>query len=125
MRLGITASGGRVTLRAKEEELTLSGAYVETAAADFIPDRAIVLGIASRTTLAITGATSYAVGTSSNATQFGDTLGIALGSSNIGIIGPAGFYADTKARVTANGGSFTAGKVRLIVYFMEMSAPTA
>ena len=26
-------------------------------------------------------------------------------------------------RVTANGGSFTAGKVRLVVYFLEMSAP--
>jgi len=26
--------------------------------------------------------------------------------------------------VTANGGSFTAGKVRLIVYFLEMSVPS-
>jgi hypothetical protein len=27
-------------------------------------------------------------------------------------------------RVTANGGNFTGGKVRLIVYFLEMSVPT-
>ena len=33
------------------------------------------------------------------------------------------FDADTKVRVTANGGNFTAGKVRLIVYFIEMAAP--
>jgi Protein of unknown function (DUF2793) len=123
--IALTASGGRVTLRAKEEELTLTGAYVETSDSAFIPNRSIVLGVASRTTLAITGATSYGVGTASNTTQFGDTLGIALGSTNIGVIGPAGFYADTTARVTANGGSFSAGKVRLIVYFIEMSAPTA
>ena len=123
--VALTANGGRVTLRAKEEELTLTGAYVETADAAFVPDRAIVLGVASRTTLAITGATSYAVGTATNATQFGDLLNVALGSSNVGTIGPAGFYADTKARVTANGGSFSAGKVRLIVYFIEMAAPTA
>jgi hypothetical protein len=123
--VALTAHGGRVTLRAKEEELTLTGAYVETADAAFIPDRAIVLGVAARTTLAITGATSYGVGVAANATQFGNLLSIALGASNVGVIGPAGFYSDTKARVTANGGNFTAGKVRLVVYFLEMSAPTA
>jgi len=123
--IALTPNGGRVTLRAKEEELTLTGAYVETADAAFIPDRAIVLGVASRTTLAIAGATSYAVGTASNTTQFGDLLGVALGSTNVGVIGPTGLYADTKVRVTANGSSFTAGKVRLVCYFLEMTAPTA
>jgi hypothetical protein len=123
--IALTPGGGRVTLRAKEEELTLAGAFVETADAVFIPDRAIVLGVASRTTQAITGATSYAVGTAANTTQFGDLLNIALGSTNVGVVGPAGIYADTKARVTANGGSFSGGKVRLVAYFLEMSAPTS
>jgi len=123
--IALTANGGRVTLRAKEEELTLSGAYVETSDSAFIPNRAIVLGVASRTTLAIAGATSYAVGIAGEATKFGDLLGIALGSSNVGVIGPTGFYADTRVRVTANGGSFSAGKVRLVVYFIEISAPSA
>jgi hypothetical protein len=123
--IALTAHGGRVTLRAKEEELTLGGAYVETADTAFIPDRAIVLGVAARTTAAIAGATSYGVGTAANTTQFGDLLGIALGSTNVGVIGPAGVYADTRVRVTANGGAFTAGKVRLVVYFLEMSAPSA
>ena len=123
--IALAASGGRVTLRAKEEELTLSGAYVETADAAFIPNRAIVLGVAARTTLAITGATSYGVGVAANTTQFGNLLAVTLGATNVGVIGPAGFYADTKVRVSANGGTFTAGKVRLVVYFLEMSAPTA
>jgi hypothetical protein len=123
--LALTASGGRVTLRAKEEELTLSGAYTETADSAFIPDRSIVLGVAARTTLAITGATSYGVGTGAESAKFGDLLGIALDSTNIGAIGPAAYYADTKVRVTANGGNFTAGKVRLVCYFLEMSAPSA
>jgi hypothetical protein len=123
--IALTAHGGRVTLRAKEEELTLTGAFVETADAAFIADRAIVLGVASRTTLAITGASSYGVGIAGNATQFGNLLGIALGSTNNGVIGPTAFYADTKIRVTANGGNFTAGKVRLIVYFLEMSIPAS
>jgi hypothetical protein len=123
--IALTANGGRVTLRAREEDVPLTGAYVETADAAFIPDRAVVFGVAARTTLAITGATSYGVGVASNTTQFGDLLGVALGSTNVGAIGPAGFYADTKVRVTANGGNFTAGKVRLVVYFLEMSAPSA
>lgn len=123
--VALTANGGRVTLRAKEEELTLSGAYVETSDAAFIPNRAIVLGVASRTTLAIAGATSYAVGIAGDTSKFGDLLGIAPGATNVGVIGPTGLYADTPVRVTANGGSFSAGKVRLIVYFLEMSAPSA
>ena len=123
--VALTAHGGRVTLRAKEEDVTLTGAYVETADAAFIPNRAIVLGVASRTTLAVTGATSYGVGTAANSTQFGDLLSVAPGSTNVGVIGPTANYADTRVRVTANGGSFTAGKVRLVVYFLEMSAPGA
>jgi hypothetical protein len=123
--IALTAHGGRVTLRAKEEELTLAGAFVETVDTAFIADRAIVLGVASRTTLAITGASSYGVGIAGNTTQFGNLLGVALGSTNNGVIGPTAFYADTKVRVTANGGNFTAGKVRLIVYFLEMSIPAS
>jgi hypothetical protein len=123
--VALTEHGARVTLRAKEEELTLSGAFAETADAAFIPDRAIVLGVAARTTLAVTGATSYSVGIAGEADKFGDLLDIALGSSNVGVIGPAPFYADTKVRVTANGANFTGGKVRLVCTFIEMSAPAS
>jgi len=121
--MAFTAHGGCVALRAKEEELTLSGAFVETADAAFIADRAIVLGVASRTTAAIAGAASYSVGIASDTTKFGNLLGIAAGSTNVGVIGPTAYYADTRVRVTANGGGFTGGKVRLIVYSMEMAAP--
>jgi hypothetical protein len=121
--IALTAHGGRVTLRAKEEELILGGAFTETADPAFIPDRAVVLGVASRTTLSISGAVSYGVGIIGNLTQFGNLLGVALGSTNNGVIGPTAFYADTKVRVTANGGNFTAGKVRLVVYFLEMLVP--
>ena len=121
--VAFSAHGGRVTLRAREEELTLSGAFVETVDAAFIPDRAIVLGVSSRTTQAITGATSYSVGVSVDATKFGALLNVALGATNVGVIGPTAYYADTRVRVTATGPNFTGGKVRLIVYFMEMSAP--
>ena len=76
--VALTAHGGRVTLRAKEEELDLSGAFTETTDPAFIPDRAIVLGVASRTTLPGTGATSYGVGVDGNSTQFGSLLALHL-----------------------------------------------
>jgi hypothetical protein len=123
--IALTAHGGRITLRAKEIEVTLTGAYTDTTDAAFIPNRAIVLGVASRTTLAITGASSYAVGVSGDTSKFGGSLGISLGSTNIGVIGPTAFYSDTAVRITAAGSNFTGGKVRLVVYFLEMVAPTS
>jgi len=123
--IALTAHGGRVTIRAKEEELTLSGAFVETADVSFIPDRAIVLGVSARTTQAISGATSYGVGISGDATKFGNLLGVALGSTNVGVIGPTAFYADTKVRITANGSNFIDGKVRLMCCYLEMNAPAS
>jgi hypothetical protein len=65
------------------------------------------------------------VGISGEADKFGGLLGVALGSNNIGVIGPTAYYSDTKVRATANGSNFTGGKVRLVVYFLEMTAPTA
>ena len=121
--IALTAHDGRITLRAKEEEVAVSGAFTDTTDAAFIPDRAVVIGVASRTTQAITSATSYGVGIVGDTTKFGNLLGIALGSTNNGVIGPTAFYTDTRVRITANGSNFTGGKVRVIAYFLEMSVP--
>ena len=66
-----------------------------------------ILGVASRTTQAITDAASCGVGVAGKTSQFGGLLGIGLGSNNIGVIGPSAFYANTPIRVTAAGGDFT------------------
>jgi hypothetical protein len=124
-RLIGTANGGGIRLIAIEQELTLTGAFVETTGAAIIADRMIVLGVASRTTLAISGATSYSVGTGATPGQFGASLGFALGSSNLGMIGPTAFYAATPIRVTAVGGSFTGGKVRLALYALAFASLTS
>lgn len=118
-----TANGGAIRLVAIEQELTLTGAFVDATAA-VIADRMTVLAVASRTTQAITGATSYSVGVAGNTSQFGGSLGAALGSSNIGVIGPTAFYANTPVRVTAAGGNFTGGKVRVVLYALAFAAPT-
>ncbi len=106
-----------------EEELTgLSGATVDTTIQ--IPNGSIVFNVSTRTTTAITGATSYDCGVAGNTGQFGGSLGIAAGSTNVGVIGPSGFYADTPIRLTANGGNFTAGAVRVAIHYYVPTAPT-
>ncbi|MGA0561216.1 DUF2793 domain-containing protein [Ancylobacter sp. VNQ12] len=114
-----TQSGGAVTLRALEEELVLAGASV--ASTILIPDRAICLGVASRTVTAVTGASAYEVGIAGETAKFGGLLSVAAGAANIGVIGPQAFYADTPLRVTALGGAFTGGRVRLALFLLAFS----
>ena len=106
-----------------EETLTgLSGAIRDSTVT--IPDRAIVLGVSSSTVTAITGATSYDCGIASEASKFGGSLGIAAGSTNRGVIGPQAFYADTPIRLTARGGSFIGGAVRIAIHLLTVGLPS-
>ncbi|WP_417667330.1 DUF2793 domain-containing protein [Roseibium sp.] len=116
--------GAETRLAVLEEELTaLSGAYVETSA--LIPNRAIVFGVSCRTTTEVTGASSYDCGLAGDPSKFGGSLGISPGSTNAGVIGPTAFYADMPLRLTANGGSFTGGAVRLAVHCLISVVPEA
>jgi hypothetical protein len=106
-----------------EQEVTLSGASVATTVT--IPSRAIVLGVSTRTSAAITGATSYSCGVSGEAGKFGASLGVAKNASNVGVIGPTAYYADTPVVITAAGGNFTGGKVRVSIQVMRFDPPAA
>ena len=106
-----------------EQEVTLSGA--STATSIVIPNRAIVLAVSTRTTVAVTGATAYNCGVAGEASKFGGSLGVAKNSSNIGVVGPTAYYADTPVVLTAVGGNFVAGKVRVAIHVMRFDAPAA
>ena len=106
-----------------EQEVTLSGASVATTV--MIPARAIVLGVSTRTSAAITGATSYSCGVVGEAGKFGAALGVAKNASNVGVIGPTAYYADTPVVITAAGGAFTGGKVLVSIQLMRFDPPAA
>ncbi len=110
-------------LEIREEETTLSGATTSTAIV--IPARAIVLAVSTRTTVAVTGATSYSCGVAGEAGKFGSSLGVARNAGNVGVIGPTAYYADTPVLLTAAGGGFTGGKVRVAVHLLRFEAPAA
>lgn len=121
--LAASAHGAAIEARVLEEDVALSGAAVSTTLT--IPDRAILLGVSTRTVSAVTGATSYDCGTASERTKFGGSLGIAAGASNMGVIGPTAFYAATPVRLSANGGAFTGGTVRVALHFLFCPAALA
>lgn len=102
-------------------EETLSGLSGATRVSTIlIPNRSIVLGVSTRTVTAITGAASYDCGIAGEVNKFGGSLGIALGSTNVGVIGPQAFYAATPVRLTANGGNFTGGAVRIAIHYLSL-----
>jgi Protein of unknown function (DUF2793) len=122
VRVAEGLAGAATDVVVAEELLSgLSGAAVTSTVA--IPDRAIVLGVSTRTVTAITGATSYDCGISGETSKFGGSLGIAAGSTNIGVIGPQAFYAATPIVLTANGANFTGGAVRIAIHYLLPMAP--
>ncbi len=120
--VALGALGGVTGMGSVDEELSgLSGASVDTTIV--IPDRAICLGVSTRTVTTITGATSYDCGIAGETGKFGGSLGVAAGSTNRGVIGPQAFYADTPVRLTANGSDFTGGAVRISIHYLHVGVP--
>lgn len=116
-------AGARIRFAIREEDVTPAGP--STATTTPIPARSIVLGVATRTLAAVTGATAYDCGVAGEAAKFGGSLGAAAGSSNIGVVGPSAFYADTPVVLTAVGADFTGGTVRVSIYLIQFDAAEA
>jgi hypothetical protein len=102
---------------------TTSGATVTVAA--LIPANSIVIGVTTRVTTAITGATSFDIGDGTTANLFGDDVAVTLGTTSNNTIAPTRYETATNVVLTANGGNFTAGAVRLTVHFLTLVAPTS
>ncbi|PHR59882.1 MAG: ribonuclease III [Robiginitomaculum sp.] len=121
--LNQSAAGAANSFAILEEELALIGAFTDSTIQ--IPDRAIVFAVSSRTTQAVTGAASYDCGLASDVSKYGGALSVLIGATNSGVTGSTAFYADTAIRISANGGSFTGGKVRIALHFALFGAPTS
>jgi hypothetical protein len=120
--IAAAAHGANLQTGMLETLVTLSGG--STNASVQIPANCIVLAVGARVVTAITGATSYEVGVSGNLSQFGSGLSISAGSTNYGLIGPTPFYSATTLTITATGGSFSGGQVRLSIAYM-LANPSA
>ena len=106
----------------KQEDITVdSGSLVDSVIT--IPDRSILLTVNVRVITAITGVSSFDVGIAGETNKFGGAIGIAQDSTNIGVIGPTAFYADTPIRLTANGSDFSGGVVRTTMQYLQPRGP--
>jgi hypothetical protein len=115
-------TGEYLRVEHKTEDMTVNtGAFKDTTIQ--IPDRAIVLAVNVRVITAITGATSFGIGVAGDTTRYGNLIGIALDSTNIGITSPLAYYANTAIRLTANGGNFTGGVIRTTMQYLKPRGP--
>ncbi|MEL7464530.1 MAG: DUF2793 domain-containing protein [Pseudomonadota bacterium] len=123
--VSVGTTGAGLSARTLETEETVqAGAGFD--ATLLIPDRAVVIGATGRVSEAVTGAglTSWRLGVAGAEDRYGTSIGLALNSTVIGISGaPVGYYGATPLRITAEGGTFTGGKIRLALHYFEISAP--
>jgi len=124
-------NGSQIQSGILEQLVTASGA--SSTSAIQIPNRAIVLAVSVYVVTAITGATSFNVdasttpsgGAGTTSGQFGASLGIAAGSGNSGVIGPTAWYSTSTIKLTAQGGSFSGGTVRVSIQYLLCGAPVS
>lgn len=123
----VSAGGAGTRLRVVEfDHAFSSGASNQTAVA--IPAQAQVIGVTGRVVTALTGAglTGWRVGVAGSDNRYGSGLGIAVNSHLKGLSGaPVTYYADTPLLLSAEGGSFGTGTVRLALHLVELEPPQA
>ena len=93
----------------------------------FIPANTLVIGVTARVIQPITGTlTSWNIGISGAATRFGAGLGVEKNSWSQGLLTtPTAYYAATNLRLSATGGAFESGRVRLAIHWLEQRLPDA
>ena len=124
-----TGVGDSATLiKHKSTDITCVGATETWANA--IPAGTIVLGVTAKVTTLITGATSFDVGISGGDVDlFIDGMSVALNTtgdianSNASFTNPISYQSNTSILVTAIGGNFTAGVLRLVLHYIDLTAP--
>jgi hypothetical protein len=116
----------RLAIKTKSITLSaLSGASVATTGG-FIPDGAVLVGLTTRVSTAITGATGYDIGDGSDADRWGANVGIALNTSSDNRDWTAGtiecFTAAQEVTLTAVGSNFTGGAVVIVAHYLAGEA---
>lgn len=120
------ALGGGLIAGVTEGE-TPTGAGTTVATGVRIPAHSMVIGVTARVVEQMTGTvTSWSLGVDGAPDRFGSGLGVQLNSWAQGLQSmPTAYYADTELLVTAAGGSFAGGRVRLSVQWLALRLPSA
>lgn len=119
----LSPGGAAMSLISQEFDVTLTpGPSVSTAFV--IPSRALVFGVTGRVTEAITGAaTAWDLGVPGDTGRFGTGIGTGLNSWVNGPAAPVVYWSPSALEITAQGGDFAAGAVRLVLHYATLSLP--
>ncbi|WP_254368089.1 DUF2793 domain-containing protein [Paracoccus sp. Z118] len=122
--LSLGASGSGLCAGMGEAEVEVSaGTVVESGL--WIPGAVMVIGCTARVVEPITGTLlSWSLGTVGAADRFGSGLGLGQGSWARGMLSqPMTYWEPANLRLTASGGAFTGGRVRLAARWLELRLP--
>ena len=76
--------------------------------------------------LAGPGLTGWSIGVPGSGDRYGSGLGIGLNSYLVGLSGtPVSYYAPTPLLLTAEGGTFVSGRIRLALHLLRLEPPRA
>lgn len=122
--LTLGTHGAGMIARQLSEDVTLGvGASFQTSMV--IPASAMVIGATARVQAEITGsATTWTLGTAGAENRFGEGLGKGQGSWARGILSaPMTYWSPAPLVLTATGGQFTGGSVRVVIHWWELRVP--
>ncbi|MEL6477263.1 MAG: DUF2793 domain-containing protein, partial [Pseudomonadota bacterium] len=105
-----------------EFDQDLAGPVTKTT--EVIPDKAVVIGVSARVVTAIDGAATWALGVPGSPQRYGSGFGGALNTFAEGVTGqPQAYYGGTPIEITAGGGAFSGGTIRIAVHYQRITAP--
>ncbi|MEM7546676.1 MAG: DUF2793 domain-containing protein [Pseudomonadota bacterium] len=123
--IGPTAAGAYMSADlVLGDEVLSAGASHSTALV--IPDRAVVIGVTARVMSEVTGdgLISWRIGVAGSDNRYGSSIGVQAGASSNGVTGsPVAYYADTPLLITAEGGAFDGGEIRIAVHALKLTPP--
>ena len=121
---GAFEGGAYSSIRLATVDEALSGA--SQASSLLLPDRAVVIGVTARVIADITGAgvTGWRLGVAGADDRYGSSIGLAKDSALNGVTGaPVAYYVDTPLLISAEGGAFDGGQVRLAAHYILLTPP--
>lgn len=114
---------GMIAGQMSEDVMLGAGAIATTSMS--IPSGVMVIGATARVLTAITGSlTTWSLGHSDAVNRYGEGLGKGTGSWSKGMLGsPMTYWSATPLRLTAVGGQFSGGTVRVVVHWWDLRLP--
>lgn len=122
--LALSPNGAGTFLKVDEFEHGVGAGTTSVTAAQ-IGSGEMVIAVTARVLEAVTGTlTSWQLGTAGAADRFGSGLGLGAGSYARGMLSqPLTYWGAAPLVLTATGGVFAGGRVRLAVHYLDISLP--